>query len=888
MNLIPVVENQEIFTTDTTCPYCGVGCGVTVSQSDTHVKVSGDQEHPANAGRLCVKGSALHETIDLEGRLLQPIVDGKSSTWNSALSKVADHFRKTIEQHGPDSVAFYLSGQLLTEDYYIANKLMKGFIGSANIDTNSRLCMASAVVAHKRAFGADAVPGCYEDLEMADVLFFVGSNAAYAHPIVFQRIAKAKKQRDIKIVVLDPRRTATCDIADLHLPLKAGTDAFFYNGLLVYLADNNKLDGKFLQDHCDGFDEALKVAREQTPTVGVAASLCDVSEMDLLAAYSYFAENDRVVSVFSQGINQSSSGVDKGNALINCHLATGKIGREGATPFSITGQPNAMGGREVGGLANQLAAHMSFEPEDIEVVQSFWNATRMATKEGLKAVDLFDAVLEGKVKAIWIMGTNPVVSMPNANKIKAALEACDMVAVSDCMADTDTTRLADVVFPATTWGEKEGTVTNSERTISLQKSFAKSPGEAKHDWQIIADFAKKLGFVEEFDYQDGSQIFAEHAALSGFKSEYSHKRAFNISQYANINKSDYQRLKPTQWPITTSKNKGTKRLFEDGKFYTENGRAKFIPITARLPKVLPHPNQFVMNTGRIRDQWHTMTRTGKASRLLSHTSEPYVQIHPDDADRLGIQELDLVECTNQDNRYLGKAKISSDQRLGELFIPMHWNSVFASNSRAGALVYDVVDPLCGQPEFKHSPVNISKYISQEQGLLLTTQALEKLPTDYWSKITLDLGNAYYFSDKESQVGWSEWATDTFSEIDDWVVLNGGDGGFRTLGFVENKLRVALLVGKPQQEIAQHHWLASQLGKHIDLEQRFTLLAGAPGDSSKDPGAIVCSCFQIGVNQIKEEINNGVSTVDALGEKLKCGTNCGSCIPELSDLLVNSQ
>ena len=882
MKLIATSEQ----TLDTTCPYCGVGCGVKINLQDSAIaNLAGRPDHPANEGRLCVKGSSLHETVDTQDRLLTPQINSKPATWDEAINTVADSFKKIIQEHGPNSVAFYLSGQLLTEDYYVANKLMKGFIGTANIDTNSRLCMASAVVAHKRAFGADVVPGCYEDLEKTDLLFFVGSNAAYAHPIVFQRIVKAKKERGLKVVVLDPRRTATCDIADLHLPLKPGSDAFFYNGLLVFLAENNYLDHEFIDAHCDHFEQALSAAKAQVPTVASAAEFCDVDVALLQQAYQWFAQNEKVVSFFSQGINQSSSGVDKGNAIINCHLATGKIGKEGSTPFSITGQPNAMGGREVGGLANQLAAHMGFTDNDIQIVEEFWQAPNMATQEGLKAVDLFDAVHRGEIKAVWVMGTNPAVSMPNANKVRDALNKCEMVVVSECIENTDTAKLANVLFPSSTWGEKQGTVTNSERTISLQKGFLPLPGEAKNDWQIICEFAKAMGFAEHFAYQNTAEIFAEHAALSGFKSESSPSRAFNIEKFSAISEEQYNQFTPIQWPIKSNQTSGTKRLFSDGKFFTENQKAKFVAIEAQMPKVPPGKNEFIMNTGRIRDQWHTMTRTGKTPRLLTHISEPFVQIHPLDAEELNLNNEDFVVCLNSKHNYIGRVKISTDQRRKEVFLPMHWNEMFSSQARAGVLVYDVVDPICGQPEFKHSPVKIEKYNATTRGFLVSREKSDKLPTEYWARIPVENGFAMTFADTHQHENWSEWLINTFPDIDDWVTYNGEDG-FRTLGFKGERLEVGFIASY-ENTPPGFDWLAQQLSQEVELEERFTWLAGVPGDGAASPGPIVCSCFQIGENQIREAIEAGVDSVEALGLNLKCGTNCGSCIPEIS-ALVNSK
>jgi assimilatory nitrate reductase catalytic subunit len=446
-------------TVRTTCPYCGVGCGIQARRQGTAVTVSGDQAHPANFGRLCSKGSALGETLSLEGRLLYPEIHGQRVAWDQALDAVAEGLRAVIDRYGPEAVAFYVSGQLLTEDYYVANKLMKGFIGSGNIDTNSRLCMSSSVAGHKRAFGEDVVPGNYEDLEQADLVVLVGSNLAWCHPVLYQRIQKARQARDgrPKLVAIDPRRTATGDSAELHLALKPGTDTVLFNGLLVHLYQQDRLDIDFLEQHTEGFWGALRAAREVAPSIPAVAHRCGLAEESVAEFYSLFARTAKTVTVYSQGVNQSSYGSDKVNTLINCHLATGRVGRPGTGPFSVTGQPNAMGGREVGGLANQLAAHMDFDPEEVDRVGRFWGSGRMARTPGLKAVDLFGAVGEGRIKAIWIMATNPVVSLPNADAVRAALQTCELVIVSDACADTDTIALAHIRLPALTWGEKDGT-----------------------------------------------------------------------------------------------------------------------------------------------------------------------------------------------------------------------------------------------------------------------------------------------------------------------------------------------------------------------------------------------------------------------------------------------
>jgi assimilatory nitrate reductase catalytic subunit len=469
-------------TTRTTCPYCGVGCGVLASRRPGgEVEIKGDPDHPANFGRLCSKGSALGETLSLDDRLLHPMVRGERASWDAALEEIARRFGQTIDEHGPDSVAFYVSGQLLTEDYYVANKLMKGFIGSGNIDTNSRLCMASAVAGHRRAFGADTVPVVYEDLELADLVVLAGSNLAWCHPVLFQRLAAARDARGTKVVVIDPRRTATCDIADMHLALAPGSDVALFNGLLAFLADAGRIDESYVKAHTEGFEEALVTA--QSCGLASTARETGLPESDLRRFYGLFADTPRVVTAFSQGVNQSSRGTDKVNAIINCHLATGRIGRPGMGPFSVTGQPNAMGGREVGGLANQLAAHMIFEDDAHRaLVRRFWQAPRLAERPGLKAVDMFDAVADGRIKAIWIIATNPVDSLPAANKVRAALRACPLVIVSDVTARTDTAELGHILLPAAAWGEKDGTVTNSERRISRRSAaglVGADPGRAE-------------------------------------------------------------------------------------------------------------------------------------------------------------------------------------------------------------------------------------------------------------------------------------------------------------------------------------------------------------------------------------------------------------------------
>ncbi|MDB5682595.1 MAG: nitrate reductase, partial [Sphingomonas bacterium] len=523
----------------TTCAYCGVGCGILATPSgERTVTIAGDPDHPANAGRLCSKGTHLGETVGLEGRLLHPMIGDKKAGWDKALDLVARRFADTIALHGPDSVAFYVSGQLLTEDYYVANKLMKGFIGSANIDTNSRLCMSSAVAGHMRAFGEDVVPASYDDLDAADLIVLVGSNTAWCHPVVYQRIQAARAARGTKLVVIDPRRTETCEDADLHLAIRPGSDVALMNGLLAHCRTAGLIDEAYLADHVaapadfwqaiDGCDAAA------------TAEACDVAEADLAGFFDLFAAHPRTVTLFSQGINQSLRGTDQVNAIINLHLATGRIGKRGAAPFSITGQPNAMGGREVGGLASTLAAHMDFAPDNVARVGRFWAAPNVAAKPGLKAVDLFRAVGEGRIKAIWIMATNPAVSMPDAGRVRDALANCPFVVVSDVIADTDTTRLAHVRLPAAAWGEKDGTVTNSERCISRQRAVLPLPGEARPDWWIIAQVGRRMGWKSAFTYSCPADIYREHARLSAYENKGG--RLFELRAHAAIGNAAYDAM----------------------------------------------------------------------------------------------------------------------------------------------------------------------------------------------------------------------------------------------------------------------------------------------------------------------------------------------------------
>ncbi|HEY5716791.1 MAG TPA: molybdopterin-dependent oxidoreductase, partial [Psychromonas sp.] len=585
---------EKSLWTKTTCAYCGVGCGVEAkTNAQGLLDIRGDKDHPANYGRLCSKGLALGETVVHEGRLLHPTIDGMITDWPSALSHVAAQFSQTIAEFGRDSVAFYVSGQLLTEDYYVANKLMKGFIGSGNIDTNSRLCMSSSVAGHKRAFGADAVPVCYDDLEKTDMVVITGSNLAWCHPVLFQRLKAAKQARpELFIVVIDPRKTDTCDIADLHLAIRPGADVALFNGLLSYLAEHKKTDPTYINNYSEGFAQALSSAINESADRNDFIKKVGLSEAQLQAFYQRFSSTEKVLTIYSQGVNQSSQGTDKVNSITNCHLATGRIGKEGMGPFSVTGQPNAMGGREVGGLANTLAAHMDFgNASHHQLVSDFWQTGQLATKPGLKAIELFDAIDAGKIKAVWIMATNPVVSLPDSNKVIRALKKCPLVVVSDCIKDTDTTRLANVLLPAQGWSEKSGTVTNSERRISRQRRLLPTPGEGKADWWIISQVAQKMGFQNAFDYRHEGQIFDEYVKMTTLDNAEGQSRALNLIGLADLTPQAYNNLPPQQWPVTEYQSKVVQqRLFGDKRFFTANGKAQFIAVAHQAPLSLSTKN----------------------------------------------------------------------------------------------------------------------------------------------------------------------------------------------------------------------------------------------------------------------------------------------------------
>ncbi|MEO6300991.1 MAG: molybdopterin-dependent oxidoreductase, partial [Paracoccaceae bacterium] len=734
--------------------------------------------------------------------------------------------------------------------------------------TNSRLCMASTVAGQRRAFGTDTVPGTYDDIDAADLVVLVGSNLAWCHPVLYQRLLAARAKRGTRIVVIDPRRTATCDLADLHLALASGSDAALFNALLVEIAVRGALNAEFLT-HVEGLGPALAAARASDP------ALTGLSQTDLMAFLDLWIGTQKVVTVYSQGINQSATGTDKVNAILNCHLATGRIGRPGMGPFSVTGQPNAMGGREVGGMANMLACHLEIEnPAHRAAVQGFWNAPTIATKPGLKAVDMFRAVEEGRIRALWIIHTNPAVTMPDADRVAGAIKGCEFVVVSDMMADTDTTRLADVLLPAAGWAEKDGTVTNSERRISRQRPFRTAPGQARADWQILADVAKRMGFAKAFSWTSAAEIFDEYARLSGIAGSLGSD--FDISNRAG---GDYAGMQPFLWPDGPAKQGG--RFFGDGRFHHADGRARMLPVVpAARQSNSDHP--FRLNTGRVRDQWHTMTRTGLSPRLGNHIGEPFLEIHPADAADLRLAPATLAAVSSPQGQAILRVLITDRVAQGEPFAPMHWTGETAPTGRIDALVAPVVDPISGQPDSKATPVAIRPFEAHWYGFAVASAAFRP-DCAYWARSVTETGMRAELAGTDAPADWQATARRWFA-APDADVMQSVDfrRGTTRLALVQNgKVVAALFIARDPVAVSRGH-LAAQIG----TAPAPGLLAGIPGLGMSDAGAIICACFNVGITTISRAIaEQGLMTVEALGAALKAGSNCGSCRPELKTLIA---
>ncbi len=910
--------------TKATCCYCGVGCGVLIqSDGEKVIAVRGDPDHPANFGRLCTKGSTLHLTarpaLQQQSRALYPEMrlarsdERERTSWATTMDFIVSKFAATIRDHGPDSVGFYLSGQLLTEDYYVFNKLAKGLIGTNNVDTNSRLCMSSAVAGYKQTLGADAPPPCYEDIDQAQVIFIVGSNTAYAHPIIYRRIEDARKANPLlKVIVADPRRTDTAREADLFLPILPGTDVALFNGMLHICLWEDLVDLEYIEAHTEGFAALKQTVREYTPRF--VADICGIKEEDLMQAARMFGKSKATLSMYCQGLNQSSSGTAKNAALINLHLATHQIGKPGAGPLSLTGQPNAMGGREVGGLATMLSAHRDLaNPEHRAEIAKLWGVADVPAAPGKSAVEMFEAVRTGEIKIIWIVCTNPAQSMPEQAMIREALRNAELVIVQEAYKTTASCDYADVLLPASTWSEKEGTVTNSERRITRFKSVLPKLGETKHDWEIAVDFARKLeGALGRqssiFPFETTEEIWNEHR-------ESTRGRDLDIT---GLSFKLLEEQGPQQWPFPEGATTGKKRLYEDGIFPTTNGRAKFVntvyqpvaePVDARYP--------FHLTTGRLRDQWHGMSRTGTVAQLFSHASEPSVVLSKVDMERRLLNAGDLVHVTSKRGSQIFPVALGDDMRAGQAFIGMHWGEEYVSGrGRDGdgtygvnALTTPAYCPTSKQPELKHAAVKILKaefpwrFIVfgwiEESKLLDLQAALRPMMRKFaYASCTL------FGRDK---VGVLFRAADDYAanpaltaEIEEKFSIAGAQvlryddskrGNSRRILIADGKLQAVALAG----DISAEGWLKEYLESEQPVAALGRLLlmpSNKAPQNFKSRGRIVCNCFNVSETEINDSLVGTRGEVDVkladLQQKLKCGTNCGSCVPELKKIIVGQQ
>ncbi len=888
--------------TPSVCCYCGTGCGVLIEAQDGRiVGVRGDPEHPANHGRLCTKGAALHLAAQAGGRALYPqLRQGKSAArarvgWDAALDHAADRFAAVIREHGADAVGFYISGQLLTEDYYVFNKLAKGLIGTNNVDTNSRLCMSSAVAGYKATLGADAPPCCYEDIDHAGVIFIAGANPAYAHPILYRRIEAARQVNpQLRVIVADPRRTDTARDADLFLPLLPGTDVALFHGMLNVLLWEELIDRAYIAAHTEGWADLRDRVRDYTPEK--VADICGLAKDDIVQAARWFGAGP-TLSLYCQGLNQSTCGVDKNAALINLHLATGQIGKPGAGPFSLTGQPNAMGGREVGGMANLLSAHRDLaNPAHRAEVAKLWGVADVPAARGKTAIELFQAAADGTVKALWIACTNPAQSLPDQALIRSALERAELVVVQEAYTTAATVPYADVLLPATAWGEKEGTVTNSERRISRVRAACPPPGEARDDWAIAVDFAHRLGACLG---RDGERLFPYASA----EAIYDEHRASTRGRDLDISGLSWERLEvdgPQQWPFPAGAFSGKTRLYEDGIFPTASGRARFHaepyrPVAEQVDARYP----LRLSTGRLRDQWHAMSRTGLVARLYAHAEAPVLAMNERDMERRRLQDGDLVRVQSRRGRLAVAVQASADLRPGQVFLPMHWGGRFMSGLGTNALTLDRCDPVSQQPELKHAAVQVEKLdlpyrlavLRRGEGAALLAAAQPFLGAFDCASVGLSgRDNTVLVLRAASGAPIAEAllrALDAAFGLDDPLgtisYQDARRGIWKKVRVEEGVITAARLSG----ETAARDWLQDLIAHGAAAaELRPWLLAPlvAPPQGAQVRGRVVCNCHDVSAASICAAVAQGADLA-ALQTELKCGTLCGSCLPELKKLVA---
>ena len=935
--------------TRSTCPYCGLGCGVIIETSGDEITgVRGDPDHPANFGRLCTKGSTLHLTashaVTRQTRLLHPMQRLQRGgvpqrvSWDKALDVASEGFARIIREHGPDAVGFYISGQLLTEDYYVFNKLAKGLIGTNNVDTNSRLCMSSAVAGYKQTLGADAPPSCYDDVNHAQCIFIVGSNTAYAHPILFRRIEDARAANPaMKIIFCDPRRTDTAGIADLYLPVQPGTDVALFNGMLYIMLWEGWTQPAYIAAHTGGFDALKTTVRDYTPDL--VSQTCGISKDDLFTAAKMFATSAATLSLYCQGLNQSSSGTAKNAALINLHLATAQIGKAGAGPFSLTGQPNAMGGREVGGLANLLSGHRDMgNPQHRAEVAALWGIPSVPDKPGKTAVEMFQAAADGEIKALWIACTNPAQSMPDQATVRRALQRAELVVVQEAFATPATCDFADLLLPATTWGEKTGTVTNSERRVSRVRPAVAAPGETRHDWAIAVAFAQRLEKL--LPVQKISSLFPwsavdDSAAVEAIWNEH---RESTRGRDLDITGMSYAMLEaaPQQWPLRQGESTGKVRLYEDGIFPTEDGKARFVN-TVYKPVAEPRESRypFSLTTGRLRDQWHGMSRTGTLGRLFGHVAEPCIQMNAQDMARRLLKDGDLVHVTSKRGSIVVPLQASPEVAVSQAFMAMHWGEEYLSGlSSSGerlagvnAITTSAYCPSSKQPELKHAAVKILKaelpwsllamaWLPEGQALAARAQ-LKPLMAAFAFSSCVPFANEVPLGEAGRQrtgvlfraAAFEAPPAGLLEKIEATLGLDGADV-LRYADKKKNQHRSMRLVRKGEQaelagfvlagDVSAQAWIKALLQDELPAQAygRLLLLPGA-----KAPGAMVargkpvCSCFSVSDEQITAGLREIVEQPGGAGrlaseeerllvlqDKLKCGTNCGSCVPEIKRLI----
>lgn len=694
----------------TVCPYCGVGCGMILQvENNRVVKVTGDKEHPANFGRLCTKGNSVAPTLGSSDRLAAAYIRNHKNSererlpLDMALKLTAEHLQKIIAQHGPDTVALYVSGQLSLESQYLASKLAKGFLRTNNIDSNSRLCMSSAASGYKLSLGADGPPGSYQDIDRLDCALVIGANMADCHPILFLRLLDRQKQ-GAKIIVVDPRCTPTADKADLFLQIKSGTDLALLNGLLRLLLDNGQVDENFIARHTEGWRELCELLKDYPPAR--VAEITGLREKHIRTAAKWIGESPEFTTFWTMGLNQSTHGTWHTNAICNLHLATGKICRLGSGPFSLTGQPNAMGGREVGYLSHALPGQRTVtNEEDRAFIEKLWGVATGAIRPepGLDAVSLFKKLEAGEVKAVWIIGTNPVASMPNRQRVINGLQRAELVIVQDAYHPTETSRYADILLPGAVWAEAEGTMVNSERTVTLMQPAVSPPGEARADWWILTQVARHLGFEKAFPYESAGDVFDEI------------RQTWNSKTGYDLRGISYERLrqKSRQWPCAPDADDGkTIRYLTPGNlihFPTASGKGQFLARPCLSPAELPDADfPFTLNTGRLAHQWHTLTKTGKVPLLNKLNPKPFVEIHPEDAAALGVFAGALVKVASRRGFAIYPAQVSTRIQPGNCFTPFHWNDEFGENLAVNAATSEAVDAISLQPEFKFCAVALTK------------------------------------------------------------------------------------------------------------------------------------------------------------------------------------